>query len=242
MTCFYVLRRTKKTTANNKATTGALMVRVNPVTEIVQVTTPALFPTWVSYPVALEYLLSEKWDTESYISADIDDEEKSSDRQLEQQFYNDFITKCLRDCLSSAIEEEKNPRVLFMAEAQNARRILTWLRNPDLPTNDLPNEIKRNMTESEISRLWFVRLRVAENPEVPVAIVKGFPGSSSSSIFCWQNVCDSEKTAIYLSIRKPLTTEQGKNTLQQQQSRLDNGSLQAGSRKLLEIAVVIPHV
>jgi hypothetical protein len=236
--CFYVLRRTKKTTANNKATTGALMVRVNPVTGIVQVTTHSLFPTWLSYPAALEYLLSEKWDTEPYIAADIDDEEKSSDRKIEQQFFNDLVTKCLRDCLSTPIEQEHNPRVLFMAEAQNARRILTWLKNLDLPTNDLPKELKRGMKESEINRLWFVRLRVAENGEVPVAIVEGSPGSSSSSVFCWQNVCDSNTTAIYLSIRKPLTTEQGKNTLQRQQSRLDNGSLQAGSRKLLEIAVV----
>jgi hypothetical protein len=238
LTCFYVLRRTKKTTANNKATTGALMVRVNPVTGIVQVTTHSLFPTWLSYPVALEYLLSEKWDTESYIAADIDDEEKSSDRKLEQQFFDNFVTQCLKVCLSTPIEQEENPRVLFMAEAQNARRILTWLQNPKLPTNVLPNEIKRDMTESEISRLWFVRLRVAENGEVPVAIVKGSLGSSTSSVFCWQKVCDSEETALYLSIRKPLNTEQGKNTLQRKQSRLDNGSLQAGNRKPLEIAVI----
>lgn len=238
LTCFYVLRRTKKTTANNKATTGALMVRVNPVTGIVQVTTHSLFPTWLSYPAALEYLLSEKWDTEPYIAPDIDDEEKSSDRQLEQQFFNDFVTKCLRDCLSTPIEEERNPRVLFMAEAQNARRILTWLQNPNLPNNDLPNELKRNMTESEISRLWVVRLRVAENGEVPVAIVKGSPGSRSNigGVFIWQNVCDDAKNTLYLSLRKLLNTEQ--DILRKFQSRFDNGSRQAGNPRLLEIAVV----
>jgi len=39
-------------------------------------------------------------------------------------------------------------------------------------------------------------------------------------------------------MRKLLNTEQGTNTLQQKQSRLDNGSLQAGNPKPLEIAVI----
>lgn len=144
----------------------------------------------------------------------------------------------MRDCLNTSIEPEKPSRVLFMAEAQNARKMLTWLQNPQLPANALPDELKRYMTESEQSRLLMVRLRVATNDEVPVGIVKGSPGSriSTGGVFCWQDVCDGEKAVLYLSIRRLLTTEQ--DVLRQSQSRLDNGSRQAANPRLLEIAVV----
>lgn len=239
LTCFYVLRRTRKTTANNKASTVALMVRVNPVTGIVQVTTPSLFPTWKSYPDALGYLITEKWDVDSYANettGDVSDEQQSSEIKREQQMLNKFVSDCLRDCLSTPIEQEKNPRVLFMAEAQNARKMLTWLQNPQLPANDLPKALA--LTESQKNRLWVVRLRVAENGEVPIGIVKDSPGSRSNigGVFRWQNVCDDGKVALYLSLRKSLTTEQ--DILRQYQSRLDNGSKQAGNPKFLEIALV----
>ncbi len=244
LTCFHVLRRTRKTTASNAASTVALMVRVNPVTGLVQMTTPSLFDTqsWLSYPEALSYLLTEKWNPDSYTSettSDIGDQQQSGDIKNEQNLLNKFVTDCLRDCLNTPIEEEKPPQVLFMAEAQNARSMLTWLKNPELPANDLPDPLKRHMTESEINRLWVVRLRIAgSRGEVPVAIVKGSPGSRPSGLFCWQDVCDDPETALYLSIRKPLNTEQGTNTLQKKDSRLDNGSLQHGNPKPLEIAIV----
>ncbi|MEG4992927.1 DUF3962 domain-containing protein [Microcoleus sp. B4-D1] len=243
LTCFRVLRRTRKTTASNTPATVALMVRVNPVKGIVQVTTPSLFGTqkWVSYPVGLSSLITEKWDFDSYVDeaiGDSDEEQSSSDKKREQQLLNKFIADCLRDCLSTPVENEKIPRVLFMVEAQNARKMLTWLQNPQLPANDLPHELKQHiLTESELNRLWFVRLRVPDG-EVPVGIVKGSPGSRTSGLFCWKDVCDDKKYMLYLSMRKPLTTEQGTNTLQQKQSRLDNGSRQAGNPKLLEIAVI----
>jgi len=217
------------------------MVRVNPVSGIVQFTTPSLFPTWVSYPVGLGYLITEKWNSDSYAdetTGDSGEEQSSSDKKREQQFFNNFVTRCLRDCLNTPIEKDKLPRVLFMAEAQNARKMLTWLKNPELPANDLPDELKRDMTESEISRLWVVRLRVADNGEVPVGIVKGSPGSRTSGVFRWQNVCDDGDTKVYLSIRRLLNTEQGTNTLQKKQSRLDNGLLQTGNPRLLELAIV----
>jgi hypothetical protein len=242
LTCFYVLRRTRKTTASNKPSTVALMVRVNPVTGIVQVTTPSLFLTqgWLSYPVGLGYLIAEKWDEDSYVdetTGDSSEEESSSDKKQEQQLLQEFVTDCLRDCLSTPIEKEELPRVLFMAEAQNARKMLTWLQNPKLPDNALPNELKLP-TQSEQSRLLIVRLRVATNGEVPIGIVKGSPGSriSKGGVFQWQGVCNNEGTSLYLSIRKLLTTEQ--DILRQSQSRLDNGSRQAANPRLLEIAVV----
>ncbi len=241
LTCFHVLRRTRKTTANNKASTVALMVRVNPITGTAQLTTPSLFPTWVSYPVALGYLITEKWDPDLYsdeMTVETTDEQKSSDTKREQDLLSIFVTDCLRDCLRTRIEEEKLPRVLFMTQAQNARKMLTWLKNPKLPANDLPDELKRDMTESEIARLLVVRLRVANDGEVPVGIVKDSPGTKTNGLFLWKDVCDGEKTALYLSIRKLLNTEKGTNTLKPKQSRLDNGSLQAGNPKPLEIAVI----
>ncbi len=240
LTCFYVLRRTRKTTATNVPSTVAIMVRVNPITGIVQVTTPSLFRTegWVSYPIGLGYLITKKWDINSNIDETIDDsseEQKSSKKQQEQKLLNQFVTNCLRDCLGTSIEPEKLPCVLFMAEAQNARTMLTWLQNPKLPANTLPSEVKL-LTESEKNRLSIVRLRSTKNSEVPVSIVEGSVGSKTSGLFHWQNICDLENTTLYLSIRKLLTTEQG--LLRQQESRLDNGSRQAGNPKPLEIAVV----
>jgi hypothetical protein len=218
------------------------MVRVNPVTGLVQMTTPSLFDTrgWLSYPEALSYLLTEKWNPDFYTSetnSDIGDQQQSGDIKNEQNLLNKFVTDCLRDCLNTPIEEEKPPQVLFMAEAQNARSQMKWLQNLQLPANDLPDPLKRHMAESEINRLWVVRLRIAsERGEIPVAIVKDSPGSRTSGLFCWQNVCDDHQTALYLSIRKLLNTEQ--DILRQKQSRLDNGSLQHGNPKPLEIAIV----
>jgi len=239
LTCFRVLRRTRKTTASNTLATVALMVRVNPVTGIVQVTTPSLFPQWVSYPVGLGHLINEKWHPDSdvdEITSDHREEQQSSDKKREQQFLNKFVADCLRDCLNTSIEKDKIPSVLFMAEAQNARKMLTWLQNPKLPANNLPDELKRHMKESEQNRLWVVRLRIAGDGEVPVCIVNDSPGSRTSGLFCWDGVCNQPENVLYLSMRKGLTTEQG--LLRRLESRLDNGSKQAGNPKPLEIAVL----
>lgn len=261
LTCFYVLRRTKKTTASGLPNTVVLMVRVNPVKGEVEFTTPSLWKgkvsvkenPWVSSPVLLRHLLSEKWDPDSYFdetTEDISDEQQRKDREREQNLLNKFVGECLQDCLSTAIadEDEKHRRVLFMAEAQNARLKLPWLQNPTLPANDLPNELKHHITKpKEINRLWIVRLRLrGNNGEVPVGIVKDSLGSRTSGLFHWQGVCDDAErssearmpsgSSLYLSIRKGLNTEQ--ETLRKWESRLDNGSRPAGNARLLEIAVV----
>ena len=185
------------------------------------------------------YLLTEKWDPEScFEEQNNENETASNDNKKEQQAFNKFVSDCLRDCLNTPIEEaEKNPpRVLFMAEAQNARKLLSWLKNPDLPASKLPNGLELNDREKE--RLWIVRLRKADNREVPVAIAKNSPGSrvSVGGVFTWQNVCDDSKQTIYLSHRKLANTQQG--LLNKGESRIDNGSKQAGSVQLLEIALV----
>ncbi|MBS0016476.1 MAG: DUF3893 domain-containing protein, partial [Arthrospira sp. SH-MAG29] len=245
LTCFYVLRRTRKTTANNKSSTVVLMIRVNPLTGKVELTTPSLFQPkksdkkspWVSYPVGLDYLLTEKWDpNSSFEETSFEETQSSTEITREQQAINKFLTDCLRDCLNTPIQNGLSPRVLLMLEAQNSRGLIPWLKNPILPSNDLPQELKQQISEPERKRLWVVRLRVANDDEVPVAIVET-PGGRTTGLFNWQNLFDDDKK-LYLSIRKPLNTEQGKNTLQKPQSRLDDGNKQAGNPPLLEIAVV----
>jgi len=247
LTCFYVIRRTRKTTANNKPSTVALMLRVNPIIGLVEMTTPSLFFElgWVSYSVGLGHLLKEKWDSNSGFESstvDNDQEQSFNDKKREQNRLNQFITKCLQDCLSKPIEGSKAPCVLFMAEAQNARRMLTWLRNPDFQAKKIFNELK--LDDSEKERLWIARMRTAKDGEVPFVVVKNSPGSRTSGIFQWQDICqhtedyrgESCTPSLYLSIRKLLTTE--KYTLSKVQSRLDDGGKQAGNPSPLEIAIV----
>ncbi len=255
LTCFYVLRRTRKTTATNTSSTVVLMIRVNPLTGKVELTKPSLFQSktsdkkspWVSYPVGLDYLLTEKWDpNSSFEETDFDETQSSTEKTQspteitrEKQAINKFLTDCLQDCLNTPIQKDLSPRVLLMLEAQNSRRLIPWLKNPILPSNDLPQEFKQQISEPDFKRLWVVRLRVANNDEVPVAIVKNSPGSrvSVGGVFLWKNLCDDDQK-LYLSIRKLLNTEQGTNTLKKPQSRLDDGKKQAGNPPMLEIAVV----
>ncbi|MDJ0746728.1 MAG: DUF3962 domain-containing protein [Xenococcaceae cyanobacterium MO_167.B27] len=246
LTCFYVLRRTRKTTASNKANCVALMLRVNPITGMVEMTTPSWFSEsgWVSYSDGLGSLLNEKWDPNSDFESatvDINQEESFDYKKHEQQFLNQFVINCLLDCLSQPLEENKLPRVLFMAEAQNARRTLTWLQNPKIPANKLPSEL--HITGEEKERLWMARLRIAKNGEVPFGIVKDSSGSRTSGIFQWQDICKQKNSpevsyqpSLYLSMRKLLTTEQG--VLGKSQSRLDDSNKQAANTKPLEIAIV----
>jgi hypothetical protein len=247
LTCFYVFRRTRKTTANNKPSTVALMVRVNPITGTVEMTTPSWFSElgWVSYSVGLGYLLKEKWDSNSGFelsTVDNGQEQSFSDKKREQQLLNQFVTNCLRDCLSQPIEGSNPPRVLFMAEVQNARKMLTWLRNPDFQAKKIFGELK--FDDSEKERLWIARMRIAKDGEVPFGVVKDSDGSRTSGIFQWQDICQQTedyrgefiRPSLYLSMRKPLTTEQG--ILRTSQSRLDDGGKQTGNPSPLEIALV----
>lgn len=238
LTCFLILRRTRKTTSNNKRLTVALMIRVNPVTGTVEGTTSNLFPQWKLYPDLLANLITEKWDPDNFGDQSDDNNEQEKrlrNKENEQQLLNQFLTQCLKDCLNTPIETGNKARVLLMAEAQNARQMLTWLQNPKLPASNLPSEIK--LTDDQKQRLSVVRLRLANNGEVPVAIVDDSPGSKTTGLFCWKNVCDDpQSNLLYLSIRQPLETEQ--KLLKKDESRLDNGENPVGNRRLLEIAVV----
>ncbi|RCJ21493.1 hypothetical protein A6S26_23850 [Nostoc sp. ATCC 43529] len=240
LTCFYVLRRTRKTNAENIPKTVVLIIRVNPLTAKVELTTPDLFKEqgWVSYPVGLAHLSDEDWDSNSddESNAELDDEQKRKEQTKEQRLINKFVAECLQDCLNTPISENKLPRVLFMAETQNARKMLNWLQNQNLLTHDPLQALKQCLSSEEINRLWIVRLRVADNGEVPVAIVKDSPGSRTSGVYRWQNVCEDGERSLYLSVKKALNTEQ--DILRTWQSRLDSGSRQAGRARILEIALI----
>ncbi|HEY9691026.1 MAG TPA: DUF3962 domain-containing protein [Oculatellaceae cyanobacterium] len=239
LTCFHVIRRNRKTTANGKDVKVALMVRVNAATGEVQLTTSSIFHTqgWVSYGEGLKRLLDEKWADES--TSESGEETLSKDRkQAEQQRIGQFVSQCLKSCLNLPAEGKDLPRVLFMASAQNARELLPWLTNPQLPKNTLPDGLARQLNNSECDRLWVVRLRELERGETPVVIAEGEPGTRPTvgGIFKWEGVCDSKENAVYLSLRNLLITE--KYPLAKRQSRLDNGGAPAANPKPLEIAVI----
>lgn len=97
----------------------------------------------------------------------------------------------------------KNLRVLFMAEAQNTRRKLPWIKNPDLSADNFLDALKTHIKNPEDQeRLWFVRLRVADEVEVPSCIAKNSEGSRANGVFEWQGVCDAPGRSLYLSISK----------------------------------------
>ncbi|MDZ8084022.1 MAG: DUF3962 domain-containing protein [Nostoc sp. DedQUE12b] len=242
LTCFYVLRRTRKTNAENIPKTVALMIRVNPITAKVELTTPDLWNKqgWVSYPFGLAHLLNEDWNPNSFDESneELDDEQKRKEQTKEQRLINKFVAECLQECFNTPITDNEYPRVLFMAEAQNARKMLNWLQNQNLLTNDPLQALKQYLSQQEINRLWVVRLRIADGGEVPVAIVKDSPGERRSGVYRWRGVCDHGERSLYLSVRKALYTERGTTILQKTQSRLDNGSRQAGKARILEIALI----
>jgi hypothetical protein len=69
------------------------------------------------------------------------------------------------------MSKDKLPRVLFHESiyggSAKCPKDADVAENLELPANDLPDELKRDMTESEISRLWVVRLRVADKGGSP---------------------------------------------------------------------------
>ncbi len=118
------------------------MVRVNPATGEVQVTTPMLRREkgWASYPDGLKHLVSERWEPESWF------EESDEESREEKELLNKFVAQCLQDCLNTQMGDVKSPRVLFMAEAQDTRRKLSWLPNPKLTGDNFLNALKKYIT------------------------------------------------------------------------------------------------
>ncbi len=250
LTCFYVLRRTKRTTASNVPNTVVMMIRVNAIEPTIEITTPSLLARnrtnlWVSYPSALNYFLNEKWEPDSQFEefrTELNEEQSFSEKEKEEALLNKFVSECLQTCLHEPIGGVK-PYVLFMAEAQNARRkgLLSWLQNPNLQADRILSAL--HLDEDEQNRLWIARLRLqGSSYETPVAIVK--PGSTKraelgsrarGAIYRWQGVSEGEPP-MYFSIRKASTNE--KFSLKIAESRLNDGRSSAMNARLLEVAIV----
>lgn len=186
---------------------------------------------WVSYPNGLKHLVSERWEPESWF------EESEEESREEKALLSQFVAQCLQDCLDTQIGDVKSPRVLFMAEAQNTRRKLPWIKNSDLSADNFFGALKTYIKNPEDQdRLWFVRLRVADEVEVPSCTAKNSEGSRANGVFQWQGVCDEPGRSLYLSIGK--LPNSAKFTLRKAESRLDSAKRPAGNARPLEIAVV----
>ncbi|MGK7923016.1 MAG: DUF3962 domain-containing protein [Trichodesmium sp.] len=239
LTCLYILRRTRKTTASGNKNIAVLMVRVNPIIGEVEFTTPNLWQKnqkWVSSWEIYKILLTEKWDPTSYIQ-ELPENLILEVEKEQQSLINNFVSEALKNCLYTKIGNNSEPHVLFMVEAQNSRSMLKWLTNPNLPSGKLPQQLKRNLPrQADHKRLSIVRIRTSKNQEVPVWSVENKPGSRTSGVFSWENICDENNQSIYLSLRQLLNTEQG--VIKVKESRLDAGKKPAGNPPLLEIAIV----
>ena len=236
LTCISILRRTRRTTVQGLPHTAAIMVRVNPISGEVQATTPQLWRNqrWVSYPHVLQHLTTERWEPGSWF-----DESEDGSRE-EGALLTQFVALCLQDCLNTPIADVKNPHVLFMVEAHNTRSKLVWLHNSsllNLAADDLPDELKRHIQKQEDrDRLRIVRLRTADEMEVPLYIARNSEGSRTSGVFKWQNICDQSKRQIYLSLSR--LPSSAKFVLKKSESRLDSAKSPDGQVRPLEIAPI----
>lgn len=96
--------------------------------------------------------------------------------------------------------------------------------------------MKTHIKQEDQDRLWFVRLRVADNVEVPSCIATNSEGSRGSGVFQWQGVCDGPGRSLYLSVGK--LPNSAKFALRRPDSRLDSAKRPAGNTRPLEIAVI----
>ncbi len=237
LTYFSILQRNRRTTLQGIAHTGAIMVRVNPLTGEVQATTPTLRKQqgWVSYPTTLLSLISEKWEPTSwFLQTEVEEESRE-----EKVLLTKFVAKCLQDCLHEPIADNVKPLVLFMTEAHNIRRKLPWLQNSallNLPVNTLPKELAIHIKQEERDRLLLVRLRTADEIEVPTWIAKNSNGSRTSGVFAWQGICNETKRSLYLSLSK--LPNSAKYILAKSASRLDSAKNANGVARALEIALI----
>ncbi|MHC5768107.1 MAG: RNaseH domain-containing protein [Nostoc sp.] len=76
--------------------------------------------------------------------------QKRKEQTKEQRRTNKFVAECLQECLNTPITDNKPPRVLFMAEALNARKILNLLQNQNLLTNDPLQALKQYLSQEQV--------------------------------------------------------------------------------------------
>jgi hypothetical protein len=247
LTCCLVIRHTSTTTWSELPSLVVVMVRANPFLGEVEFTTPALKKQnqgdrgWVSSWEIYNHLLTENWDSQLYEDSGEEDLslEETADEERDQRLLNQFLANCLKDCLTTPINNESKPHVLFMMDGQNARSTFKWLQNPKLRCGEFPNALRRHIQLQDYQkRLHIVRcLTKGSTLETPPWNPIGRnPGSRHYGLYSWRNVGDDPDREIYLGLRKLLDSEQG--VLKVNQSRLDSGKRSAGNPPLLEYDVV----
>ncbi|MBW4639813.1 MAG: DUF3893 domain-containing protein [Gloeocapsa sp. UFS-A4-WI-NPMV-4B04] len=246
LTCCLVIRRTSTTTWSGLPSLVVVMVRVNPFLAEVEFTTPSLkqqdrgnrgwVPSWEIY----NHLLTENWDSQLYEFGEEDlSVEETQVEESDQRLLNIFLADCLKDCLTTPIDNETKPHILLMMDGQNARGTFKWLQNPNLRCGEFPNVLSRNIQRQNYQkRLHIVRCLTKggtlETP--PWNPVGSNAGSRHYGLYAWSNVCDNPNRLIYLGLRELLNSEQG--VLKVNQSRLDSGKRPAGNPPLLEYDVI----
>ena len=246
LTCCLVIRRTSTTTWSGLPSLVVVMVRVNPFLAEVEFTTPSLrqqnrgnngwVPSWEIY----NHLLTENWDSQLYEFGEEDlSAEETEEEENDQRLLNRFLADCLKDCLTTSIDNETDPHVLLMMDGQNARGTFKWLQNSSLRCGEFPNVLRRHIQRQDYQkRLHIVRcLTKGGTLETPFWNPVGSnPGSRHYGVYAWRNVCDDSEQVIYLGLRELLDSEQG--VLKVNQSRLDSGKRPAGNPPLLEYDVI----
>lgn len=247
LTCCLLVRRTSTTTWSGQPSLVVLMVRVNSFLGEVEFTTPSLKNQnqgnkgWVSSWEIYNHLLTENWNSQLYEDFGEEDLslEETEDEQRDQRLLNFFLASCLKNCLTTPIDNESKPHVLFMMDGQNARATFKWLQNPNLRCGEFPNALRRHVQlQDHQERLHIVRcLTKGGTLETPSWNPIGRnPGSRHYGLYAWKSVCDNPNQDLYLALRKTLDTEQG--VLKVNQSRLDSGKRPAGNPPLLEYDVI----
>ena len=229
------VRRTQKTTTSGQALNGLVCARTNPYSGVTEVTTPALLQQrgWVGYHEMAPIFIREKWDQS--------DQDDASATRMEQNAYTQFVFGALRNCLQTPLKSGELPRVLLAVEAHNVRHKLPWLQNKAITEGRLQTEFLRLFTAEESNRIWLVRLRTAEDEEVPVVVPPNERGGNPTGLFRWLHLLAEHPVPLYLSIGR--TPPSFSFPLKMGRSRTAEGSQEHRRSRPLELAVIHnPHV
>lgn len=183
---FAVLRRTSKTAAGQFKVSLPIVVRINPLTGVVEATEPRLYRSdalWEPYPTILRRVIS-----------------MGTEGGLTPEATEEFVMDAVRDCLFTPIGECAKPGVLLLAEAQNARSGLLCLQDSRLVTRHrLDALLTRHLSAEERNRFSLVRVRTSEpRGEVPTFRAGTDLLGQTRGLFRWHSVT-SEDFPVYLS-------------------------------------------
>lgn len=223
------VRRTQKTTTG-QVLQGLVCARTNPCSGVTEVTTPALLQQgrWVGYHEMAPIFVREKWDQT--------DQEDASPSRTELNGYTQFVFGALRNCLQTPLNTGQLPRVLMMGEAHNVRHKLPWLNNKAITEGRLQTEFLRLFSAEEQDRILMVRLRTAEDGEVPVIVPPNERGGNPTGLFQWSHLISERPVPLYMSIGR--TPPSFSFFLKMGRSRTAEGRQEHRRSRPLEVAVL----